>query len=498
MEKGFSNVIQSRFTSLIAVFLFSIFFSSLFEFKYIQIGVFLFLLGVSSAVYTFWNIDAGELRGKALFVSLAITVFACGVFRYGVKDFYIIDEQLLSQIGNESSLEMMIVAEPVSKGSYREYVGETVGYEKEKVIVRADPYPEFTYGDKVLFQGTLKRPEVFETESGRPFDYPSYLSKDDIFLTLSFAKGKIVSQGNGNFLKTALLLFKKKFIEKFENSIPEPESSLLSGVLLGKEDSFGKDWEDKFRRAGVSHIMVLSGYNITLVAESVLKSLSFLPLRAALFGSSLGIVLFTIAVGWGASVLRASCMALLVILARATGRTYLVGRGLLLAGSIMIFMNPKILVFDFGFQLSFLATAALIWVSPLFESYLKWCPKKWNMREILSATLATQITVLPLLLYTTGTFSLLGIPVNMLILPLVPMVMFFGFVTGAVGFFGSWFAFPFGVISQFLLSYILKVVELSSNVQFLTISLRSFSWLFLVTGYGLLGYLLLRLNKKHK
>lgn len=493
MEKDFSSIVHDKLVIFLTGFLLSVFISSFAPFGVSAAGS-LLILALSMWVYGTREIEDEIFRKKVLIVSIFICACSIGMLRYIAKDFHIIDPYLLAQKEKTASLEVTIISEPREKASYREYIGTLNSYGKEKILVRADLYPEFMYGDKVLFTGTLDEPRTFETETGRVFDYPAYLSKDDIYLILAFAEGSLLSKGNGNVIKEKLFTFKNAFIEKLERNIPDPESSLLSGILLGSEDSLGKEWEDRFRTTGISHIVVLSGYNITLVAESVLKLLTFLPLRAALLGSSIGIILFTLAVGGGASVVRASSMALLVILARATGRKYMIGRALLIVGGVMVFINPKVLVFDFGFQLSFLATIALIWLAPLLSPCLEWCPDKGNLREILSATLATQVTVLPLLLYTTGIFSIMSFPVNMLILPFVPLTMFLGFVTGAVGFLGSWLAFPFGVISQFLLLYILKIVELFSSLQFLTLSLHSFSWIFLVITYGALGYFFLRLK----
>src|SRR5690606_5955202 len=139
-----------------------------------------------------------------------------------------------------------------------------------------------------------------------------------------------------------------------------------------------------------------------------------------LFGA-VGIILFAIMVGGGATVVRASIMALLSLIARATGRLYEVTIALIVAGFIMVLWSPRVLVFDPSFQLSFLATLGLIHATPLFERWLRMIPEYFSLRTIISATLGTQLFVLPLLLFMTGVFPMYSPLANALVLPAVPI-----------------------------------------------------------------------------
>lgn len=173
--------------------------------------------------------------------------------------------------------------------------------------------------------------------------------------------------------------------------------------------------------------MVLSGYNVTIISEFIMGMLSFLP---KMIGTSLGalsIILFAIMVGGSATIIRASIMALLVLLARVTGRVSDMTRALFLAGFVMVLHNPQIVVFDPSFQLSFMATLGLISLSPKLNSIFKFVPTKFYLRETVSATISTQIFVLPLLLYMMGELSLVAVFVNLLVLMFIPLTMLFGF-----------------------------------------------------------------------
>ena len=115
-------------------------------------------------------------------------------------------------------------------------------------------------------------------------------------------------------------LLKNKFLDSLSLVIPEPHSSFMGGLTVGAKQSISKDLQEDFRKTGIIHIVVLSGYNITLVADTIMRFFSFLP---GVFGLSLGmfsIGMFAIMTGASATIIRASVMAILVLLARATGR----------------------------------------------------------------------------------------------------------------------------------------------------------------------------------
>lgn len=365
-----------------------------------------------------------------------------------------------------------------------------------RVLVSTDLYPRYMYGDKIRIQGKLREPENFIGDTGREFNYNMYLAKDDIFYQISFATVEKISSGHGNSVKRAVLKIKRSFISHMEKIISYPEAGLLSGLLLGEKSALGGKMEKDFRATGVIHVVVLSGYNVTLVADAIVRMFGFLlgPVLGMIFGA-MGIVLFAIITGGGATVIRASLMALLVLVARITGREYDMTRALFLAGFFMVLHNPKILLFDISFQLSFLATFGLIVIAPKLEKYFGWVTNKMQIRENLLATLSTQIIVLPLLLYAIGDLSLISVPANILVLVAVPWAMLFGFIATGVSFvsvfLGTLFSFP----AYILLSYQITVVEFLARLPFSVVAVPPFSlWIMLVV-YGVLFYIMYRISK---
>jgi len=500
---------------MIAGFILAIFISS-----FIKLGFsfFLLLIFLSIVIFIYQKFllsDLGNKR-KILLISLFIFSFGLGVLRYEIKDLGNDDANLSQNLGNKITVEALIDDEPSKKDKtamltvdFKQiiYSATSTVSVSGKGIVSTDLYPEFNYGDIIKITGKLEKPTNFSSSStkdpsqiksqfdGAGFDYVSYLAKDDIEYKIDFAKAELISSGNGNPIKSFLFWFKNKFVDNLNKVIGEPQSSLLNGILLGAKSSMDADTTNTFRIAGLSHIVALSGYNITIVADSIISFLSFLPRTFALSGGVVGILLFVIMTGASSTAIRAGVMSLIVILASVTHRKYKIGRALLIAGVLMLLINPKILVFDMSFQLSFLATIAIIYVSPILKNKFSFVTEKFGLRETISSTISAQILVLPLILYKMGMLSLVALPTNILILAFIPTVMLFGFFTGAVGFISTILSLPFAWISWFLLSYIILVAKFFANLPFSSINIPWFSNVFLVSCYILISVWILYENR---
>jgi len=277
---------------------------------------------------------------------------------------------------------------------------------------------------------------------------------------------------------------KSAMTKQISQMLPEPHAGLLGGLLFGAKRSIDAGVLETFRIAGIIHIVVLSGYNITIVADFITRFFLMFPISkisASLLGGT-GVILFAIMTGLGTSTLRAVLMALLAIFARVTGRTSDALHLLFIAGFFMVLWNPMSLLYDPSFQLSFLATLGLLWFGPELTRRLTFVSEKWGLRETLSATLSTQVFVLPLLLYETGMFSLVAIPVNIIVLPLIPIAMFFGALGMILGFitpFGTFFIFPVFLV----LSFVFATSSFFAGLPFSFINIPQFSLLILTVAY---------------
>ena len=181
-------------------------------------------------------------------------------------------------------------------------------------------------------------------------------------------------------------------------------------------------------------------------------------------------------------------MAILALIARATGRNYDVLRALILAGIFMILLNPYVLVFDVSFQLSFLATIGVIFLAPRIEKYFTWITKKFQLRDIVSVTCAAYIFVFPFILYKMGNLSLVALPANVLILPFIPFTMLLGFITGGLGFIWYIFAVPAGFLSYIFLHYELLVINFFASLPFASFAIPNFPLIITLAIYAYFIY----------
>jgi competence protein ComEC len=160
-------------------------------------------------------------------------------------------------------------------------------------------------------------------------------------------------------------------------------------------------------------------------------------------------------------------------------RNYDPARGLFIASFLMLAHNPSILVYSPSFQLSFLATFAVIKVVPMFEKWGSWIPETCGLRDLVTSNIIVQAFLFPVLSWMTGFFSVVSLPVNLLVLPFIPFTMLMNFITAMVGLvpipFSNVAALPFAFMSHMLLSYELAIVNFFSKLSFAELSFGGFS-----------------------
>src|SRR3990167_3642920 len=372
------------------------------SFFYINLGIFLALGFLIIIFFIYKNFVPEENRRVLVFISIFLLGTLCGLARVTFSNLYT-TSQLGSFVEQKISTEGIIVGEPdvrenntklTVRLSQVNFLNSTTSV-SEKILVTTSLYPEFHYGDKVAIVLTLKEPKNIDSGDGHVFDYKGYLKVRDIWYTASFVKISLISRGHGSLIKTGLFKIKHVFTNALNNALPEPESSLMAGLLLGTKQSLGKNLLLEFQKAGVSHVVVLSGYNIAIVATSIMSIFSFLlktdatasvqptflkemfrPKNLSFGFGIISIILFTILSGGGASAWRASIMVLVALFAKKSNRDFKASRAFGFAIILMLAPNPLLLVFDPSFQLSALATIGIIFVSPLIFPYFKWVTKK--------------------------------------------------------------------------------------------------------------------------
>ena len=441
-------------------FILGVFFRS---FVLLNIYIAILLLVISFGIITFHKLNQHSRNQKnnwGILAGIFILFFSVGIIRFHIAD-RPASNILEAKVGQSIEMSGVIIDEPNERENNQSL---TVSPGNDtNILLNANFDQTYKYGDGITFYGKLAKPENFITDQGKEFDYVNYLRKDNIFYTMNYPKIAIISHDNGSKIKSILFDIKDKFVEKINNNIQSPENLLMGGLILGEKSQFDKELKQNFITTGTIHIVALSGYNVTIVAEWIMKLFKSLPMN---FGISLGIfsvILFVIMTGANSTAIRAGIMAVLALIARATGRNYDVARALVIAGIIMILINPFVLAFDVSFQLSFIATMAVIFVAPRMEKYFMWVTKRFELRDIMTVTFSAYVFVMPFILYKMGTLSFVALPANALILPFIPFTMLLGFMTGFAGLIWYIFAVPVGFISYLFLHYELFVINFCMN-----------------------------------
>lgn len=419
---------------------------------------FIFIIFISSIYFLFIN--------KNLRIFLIITFFIFGCLRiYFVEQVNKVDYL----VGENNKFVGKIIKEPDKRENNIHYV---VWVEENDFILRMTmpKSPELFFNDLITFQGKLEKPEKFKSKNDIEFDYPKFLAKDGIGYVMF--KPEILERQklSGEYFYSFLFYIKKCFSNNLQRELKSPEAGLAAGILIGSKQSLGKNLLEDFRRAGLIHLVVLSGYNVTIIADAVRNLLSALPIFYAKFLSIIFIVCFAILTGASATTVRASIMAIISVLAFGSGRKYEVNRALWVAAFLMVLHNPKILAGDPGFQLSFAATLGLIHLSPLLSKRISFITNRFQIREIISTTISTQIAVFPLIIKMTGELSMVAIFANILVLPIMPITMLLSALTGIFSFVG-FFIKPIYFISYLLLGYIIFIAEYFSGLSFAVVKI---------------------------
>lgn len=351
---------------------------------------------------------------------------------------------------------------------------------------------EFRYGDRLRVFGVLETPPVFDD-----FSYRDYLARQGIYSQVRQARVTFLAERRGSPLWQALYDFKARALNILTQIFPEPHASLLQGILLGVESGIPKDLEDSFSATGTSHIVAISGFNISILAGI------FAAFGKRLFGARrgavvaiLGIAAYTLLAGAGASVVRAAIMGGLALVAQRIGRRALGLNTLAAAVIVMTLINPLTL-WDVGFQLSAAATLGLVLYAEPFEAALKSLAARVttvenaarltaSVGELFLLTLAAQLTTLPLIASYFNRLSLVSLVANLLILPAQPAVMVTGglsLIAGLIwlpaGRIVAWAAWPFT-------AYTIAFVELFAKVPGASIGLGEVAPAVVIGCYALL------------
>ena len=347
-----------------------------------------------------------------------------------------------------------IVADYPERGGQQKLVVDLNEPYRGKILTKLQPYPSFNYGDSISFGGTIKKPS--------PESYDNYLAKDGIFGTTDFPKTELIAVNQGSKIKTALFNIKEKTVGVFQKVLPSEKAAFLSGITLGERAEFSKELKQRMKNSGTTHLVALSGYNISIIILAVFNVFIFLGRRWAFVLSVLLVAGFVLMTGAEASVVRAALMGGIALIAQQIGRLYSFRNAIAAAAFLMVLGNPKVLSFDVGFQLSFLSLLGIVYLMPAIKKLLRFVeePGFLSWRENFLTTVSAQLAVAPLLVFYFGNFSPTSFLANVLILTIIPLTMTLGFLLGFLGFIYPPASLVFGWFINLFLYYEIFIIKL--------------------------------------
>ena len=299
-----------------------------------------------------------------------------------------------------------ISSEPLLQGNSQKFK-----LSRFDIVTKA--YPKYEYGQKVVIIGRLERRLINKWYSQFRLMYP------DIKLVVVDSKKTI-----------SLSRFRQGIESRFNQVLPEPEASLLAGIVLGSKRGLPQDFYQALQKTGTLHIVVASGYNVTIIIATLVAYLAGLIKRQwAILIGLVTVGIYTIMAGAEPAIVRAAIMGSLVFGGQIIGRKTEGIRLLIAAIMVMLLVNPSIIM-DIGFQLSVAATFGLIVLGPKLEPILG---RVWLIGKNLTETSSAQIMVWPIIWLYFGQMSPFSILVNSLILWLVPIIMALGAVLALTG-----------------------------------------------------------------
>ena len=467
-------------------FILGIFLNSFF---YFSLTALLFLL-----IITVLLIFVLNKNKKLVLLGFCLLFLAAGIWRQQLAELEIINNELrkYNDLEQEITLTGTVAAEPDVRETNTKLIIKTGN---NKILVTTGRYPEYKYGDRLEIKGKLETPIVFES-----FNYKDYLAKDDIYSVVYFPQIQKIDGGSTSINFYSLILsFKNRLRESIYQNLSPPQSAILGAVILGDKRQISDEWKEKLNITGVRHITAVSGMHIVILAGILMWLGMALGLwrGQAFYLAIIILILFITMIGWPASAVRAGIMGGLLLLAQKLGRMNSAQRTLVLAAALMLLDNPLLLRYDVGFQLSFLATLGIIYLMPFFQEKLKKIPFKF-LRDILALTLAAQVFTLPILIYNFGYVSLVSLITNILIVPLLPFIMIFGFITALAGAVWQFLGWIFSLPTWFFLTYVVKIIDFFSQIPLASLTIKNLHWFWLLIAYLILGFFTWQINKPEK
>lgn len=381
-------------------------------------------------------------------------VLFLGIFYY---NFYVVWQDQKIPFDQDVSFSAVVSSDPKRGLEYQDFRVELQEPLRGEARVYTNQYPRFEYGSLLRLTG-----EIEKSTSGKNI--------------VGFPEIELIDINQGSRFKATLYKIKNSLVSNIQAVLPPDKSALASGILLGERAEFSDELKTAMQASGTTHIVALSGYNVSIISKIFFGYLLYVfSRRISFYLSLLVIIAFVLMTGAEPSVVRAAFMGAIILLAEQSSRSYSFRNAITITAFVMLVIDPTLLVFDVGFEFSFLALIGLIYIEPFIRNSIvkfvrdkdKWAEKlKTGSWQVGLQTFSAQLAVAPVALHVFGYISFSGLIANILILQFIPLTMFLAFLVSITGLVS-------GGLSL-ILSWVLGIIL---GYEIFIINFFSFHWL---------------------
>ncbi|MDD5769514.1 MAG: ComEC/Rec2 family competence protein [Candidatus Gracilibacteria bacterium] len=438
----------------------------------ILFGNFLFNIYLITFFYSITMIFFGLIYFKFKKYHLFLIILAFGVFiglNYSAVNNYFISKNISKvklYYDEEVNINAYVVDIYKKTSNYNSYILKTNFIENKNInlqfLLYVKPNLSLENNQIINIKGNLK--EIKNTSSN--FNYVKFLQSKNIYFALYYPEIEFNGNKKVSYLFNKVLDFKKGIIKITKEVYPKNEADFLLGLLIGEKSDLDENISKNFNNSGLTHIISVSGFNITIIIIFLGFLFKFLPIFFRSLLISLFILFFVLIVGDSIAVIRASIMGLvgyyILVLGRKTDNLSI----LLFTAFLIILYNPLSLNYDISFHLSFLAVLGLLYFQNFWNKIFRFLPSFFAIKDSFVLTMSALTTTLPIMIFNFGQISILSPISNLLVGGIIPFTMFFGFLSILGQFIWGKIGFLIGFINYYLLNFIIGVANFIGNLSF--------------------------------
>ena len=341
------------------------------------------------------------------------------------------------------------------------------------------------YGDKIEFYLEYEKPSTARNYMG--FDYSNYLKTKKIFGTVNLKEEdvEIISHDNSNIILRKIYELRNLMKTKIEKLLPKETSGLCLGMLIGETSGIEENMQEDFRDSNLSHILAVSGANVSYIIVSITYIFNKMCLRKRLSKiiSIILLILFMLLTGCTSSVNRACIMAILMLIAELLYRKSDVYNNLAISALILLIINPYSLL-DIGFQLSYMGTIGIVFLHDKIGNFIKINNKivKYFF-EMIAVTTCANLAIIPIMMFHFNTISLTFYFSNIIVGPILGIVVIIGFIMLFISLIFTPNSSLIAIVLNLMLKFIIKIAEITANMPFSKITIITPSFFFIIVWY---------------